>query len=268
MNPFAYDFGYGWLWNYGHLIAVVPCGVLALLAWRLGWPRWISVISVALAAWGVAGLLIVQLVIRTNLPLELPTEQFLAGGSGEVLDAGAGSGRSSLMVLRARPESRVLALDLYDGYYGIQDNKPQRLMANAARAGVQDRIEARVGDMREMPLGDASLDAAVSAYAIDHLNREGIERSIAEVQRVLRPNGQFLLMVINPDAWIRIAYPFFVHHGYFGARTGPERWRSYLTKAGFEVVEQGTAPATLYFLARKRSFPTSPDPNVPALPEP
>ena len=71
-----------------------------------------------------------------NLPLELPTERFPRGtGRGTVLDAGAGSGRSSLMVLLERPESRVLALDLYEGYFGIDDNNPDRLLANAAKAG-------------------------------------------------------------------------------------------------------------------------------------
>ena len=258
MNPFEYDFGYGWAWNYGHLVAVVSFGVLAVLAWRLRWPRWMGAISVALALWGVTGFLIVQLAIRINLPLQLPTDQFLAEGSGQVLDAGAGSGRSSLMVLLARPDSRVLALDLYDGYYGIPDNRPERLFANAARAGVEDRIEAKVGDMRAMPLGNDSLDAAVSAYAIDHLSREGVQRSLAEIQRVLRPNGQFLLMVINPDIWIRMAYPFFVHHGYFGGRTDHQRWRSRLTNAGFEIVEQGTTPGTLYLLARKRTDEMAP----------
>ena len=258
MNPFAYEFGYGWAWNYGHLIAVVVFGALAVLAWKLSWPRWVGALSIALALWGIVGLLIVQTVIRMNLPLELPTEQFLAQGSGEVLDAGAGSGRSSLMVLLARPEARVLALDLYEGYFGIPDNKPERLFANAARAGVEDRIQVQVGDVREMPLADDSLDAAVSAYMIDHLSREGVVHSLAEIQRVLRPNGQFLLMVINPDIWIRIAYPFFVHHGYFGSSADHQRWRSHLTNAGFEIVEQGTTPGTLYLLARKRLEETVP----------
>lgn len=251
MNPFVYDFGYGWAWNYGHLTAVVPCTILALLAWKLKWPRWVAGASAAVAAWGVIGLLIVQMAMRLNLPLELPTERFLQEGTGRVLDAGAGSGRASLMVLLERPGSRVVALDLYEGYYGIADNKPERLFANAARAGVEERIEARVGDMRDMPFGDASFDAAVSAYAIDHLSRDGVERALAEVHRVLRPDGRFLLMVINPDIWIRVAYPFFIHHGYFGGRTDHELWRTRLIDAGFEIEEQGTTPATLYLLARK-----------------
>lgn len=250
MNPFVYDFGYGWAWNYGHLVPVLLFGGLAALAWSRGWPRWTRALSAALALWGVAGLLIVQLVMRFNLPLQLPTDRFLADGPGLVLDAGAGSGRSSLMVLLERPGSRVLALDLYDGYYGISDNTPKRLLANAERAGVRDRVEARVGDMRDMPLGDDSMDAAVSAYAIDHLNGEGVRSSLKEVRRVVKPGGEFLLMVINPDVWVRAAYPFFVHHGYFGGRTDHERWRSRLSEAGFEIIEQGVTPGTLYLLAR------------------
>jgi hypothetical protein len=33
---------------------------------------------------------------------------------------------------------------------------------------------------------------------------------------------------------------------------GAGRWTELLNEAGFDVVEQGTRPATLYFLARKR----------------
>ena len=256
MNPFEYDFGYGWQWNYGHLIAVGVFGTFALLAWRRRWRRWVLGIALGLTLWGVGALWIVQMVLRMNLPLELPTERFFVEGKGDVLDAGAGSGRSSLMVLLARPESRIVALDLYDGYFGIEDNGPERLMENAATAGVEERVQARVGDVRAMPFEDASLHAAVSAYVIDHLSSDGVERSLSEIHRVLRPNGEFLLMVIHPDAWIRVAYPFLVHHGYFGPRTNAERWRSRLTSAGFELVEEGTTPGTLYLLARKPGQPS------------
>jgi SAM-dependent methyltransferase len=255
MSLFQYDFGYGFLWNYGHLLAVVPFGVLAALSWRFGWPRWIGVVSLVLTAWGVAGLLIVQYAMRLNLPLELPTQQFVSHGPARVLDGGAGSGRASLMVLLERPQAEVLAIDLYEGYFGIEDNSPQRLLQNAAKAGVEDRVDAQVADLTDLPFEDGSFDAAVSAFVIDHLDQAGVERSLAEIERVLRPNGEFLLMVVNPDLWIRVAYPFFVHHGYFGGRTDRERWRDRLENAGLRVVEMGTTPGTLYLLAQKSPRP-------------
>jgi hypothetical protein len=79
-----------------------------------------------------------------------------------------------------------------------------------------------------------------------------VARTLNEVNRVLRGRGEFLLMVINPDAWIRVALPMLAEHGYFGRRPMPDVWRQRLESAGFEVVELGRVPGTLYVLARKR----------------
>ena len=251
MNIFKYDFGYAWIWNYGHLIPIIIFTVIGLLAWKFKWSRWIKGVSIFIVLWAAVALVIVQYILCFNLPPKLPTNKFLTGGSGNVLDAGAGSGRSALMVLLGRPESHVVAMDFYKGYYGIPDNTPERLLANARLAGVQDRVEVKVGDIREIPLANNSLDAAVSVAVIDHMGPEGIKKSLAEIRRVLRPRGEFLLMVINNDVWIRFTYPFLVHHGYFGPKTSAAIWTGYLTGAGFNIVEQGTKPVTLYFLVSK-----------------
>jgi SAM-dependent methyltransferase len=246
------DFGYTWVWTHGHL---VPLAVFALLTglvvWRR-WPRWLAVLCGAGALWSLAGFLVVQVVLGANQPTALPTGAFLRSGSGAVLDVGAGSGRSTLMVLLARPAARVTALDIYSGYFGIDDNSPARIRANARAAGVERRLDVVVGDMRAMPLADGSFDGAVSAFAIDHLDRAGIVKALAEVHRVLRPGGEFLLMILNVDGWVRLAYPIPHGHGYFSHSAGADGWRSALESAGFEIVEQGTQPATLYVLGRRR----------------
>jgi ubiquinone/menaquinone biosynthesis C-methylase UbiE len=258
MEIFRYDFGYAWPWTYGHLIAAGVCaGVVALCRIRRV-PAWIAGTFVVLGLWAVCGSLIVNGLMRFSLPVPLPTERFLATGEGRVLDVGAGSGRSTLMVLTARPKARVVALDRYTGYYGIVDNTPERLLANARVAGVDARVETVVGDMREMRLPDRSFDAVVSVAAIDHLRRADVGRTLAEVSRVLKPDGEFLLMVVNPDIWVQIALPFLQAHGYFGGRGQPERWRKELQTAGFTVVEEGTKPATLFFLARAKKSSTAP----------
>ncbi len=254
MDFFTYDFDYAWPWTYGHLIAAVVCTVLALVAHyfrRTG----LTILAGVLAVWAVCGAYIVHGQLRFSRPVVLPTGQFLASGSGRVLDVGAGSGRSTLMVLLSRPDATVVALDRFTGYYGIVDNTPDRLLANARAAGVDSRLEVKVGDMREMPLEDASFDGVVSVAAIDHLNSDGVQRTLAEVARVLRPDGQFLLMVVNPDIWTKVALPFLHAHGYFGGPAIPEWWRSQLMAAGLSVVEQGTQPSTLYFLAKRGRGP-------------
>ncbi|MFN7976808.1 MAG: class I SAM-dependent methyltransferase [Vicinamibacterales bacterium] len=249
MDLFRYDFGYAWPWTWGHLIAAAILAVATVGLASAGRRRW-SLVTAALTIWAIAGAIIVNGLLRFSLPEVLPTAQFLTGGEGRVLDLGAGSGRSTLMVLLGRPAARVTALDIFGTQYGIVGNSPDRLLANAKAAGALDRVEVKVGDMRAMPFDAHSYDAAVSVAAIDHLNREGVEQTFAEVQRVLKPNGDFLLMVINQDTWIRTAFPMLAHHGYFGGRANPDRWRDAMTGAGLTVVESGLRPGMLWILAR------------------
>jgi SAM-dependent methyltransferase len=185
--------------------------------------------------------------IGINAPQRLPTERFLASGAGRVVDVGAGSGRAAVGLLLARPRVTVTGVDIYSGYYGIDDNTPERFMVNARIAGVADRANAVVGDARDLPLGTGEYDGVISAYAIDHIGREGIPKALSEAPRVLKPGGEFLLMIINVDWWALLTSPPMAHH----PRANPERWRAMLETAGFEIVEQGTTPMTLYFLTRK-----------------
>ena len=244
---FKYDFGYSWYIPYGPVVPLALACVLGALAiWR-HWSQWILVVAGVIVAWAVVGLFLVNVVFGINEPLELPTTRFLISGSGRVLDAGAGSGRAGVGVLLARPKAIVTGLDIYSGYWGIDENTPERFMRNAQIAGVADRAEARTGDMRDMPFKDDEFDAVISSYAIDHLRGEGLVKAISEMARVLKPGGEFLVLIVNPDWLTLLASPPLAHH----PRPSPARWRSLLKDGGFVVQEDGTKPATLYFLARK-----------------
>lgn len=250
LSPF--DFGYSWWMTWGHAVPLLLFTLLALAAWRLAWPRWIAVVSVLIACWALAGTVIMSQVLAIGQPLTLPTTRFLPAGTGRVLDLGAGSGRATLMVARARPAARVVATDIYEGYWGIDDNTPERLRRNVAAAGVGGRVEVQVADMRALPFPDASFDGAVSSFAIDHLNHEDRRRALVEAARVLRPGGHLLVMNLAVDGWVRVALPTPPGHGYFGQQQESARWRRDLADAGFDLVEEGTRPATVFFLGARR----------------
>ena len=253
-----YDFGYSWPLTRGHVLVLLLFGsVTALCVWRR-WPRWTTLLSGVIAAWGLAGAVVMHYVIQINTPMTMPTEHFLASGGGRVVDLGAGSGRATLMVLRSRPGTTVTGLDRYTGYYGIDDNTPERLRANARIGGVEDRLRIQVGDMRELPFKDGEFDAALSVAAMDHLSRKDIPTALAETARILKPGGEFLFVTVNSDFWVHLMMPTALHgHGYWSWRANQEQWRQRITSAGFDVVEVGRRPATLYFLARKKSVVAS-----------
>lgn len=247
-TPFTYQFGYSWPIAWGHLLPFALFGGLVVAGIRFGWRRWPVWAFGLLALWAAAGLVITHLVIRINLPQPLATERFLASGSGRVVDIGAGSGRATLGLLLARPNVTVTAVDIYEGYYGIDDNTPQRLMENARIAGVAGRVEATVGDARRLPLASETYDGAISVAAIDHLPRADIPLALTEAVRVIKPGGDFLLTIVNVDAWARLASPHALAHHRPPDRA---RWRAQLEDAGFQVVEEGTLPGALFFLSRK-----------------
>jgi arsenite methyltransferase len=245
-DSFSYDFGYSWSVRYAMLVPFLIAGAVAAIAvWR-SWSYWVSIPMTVVALWALAGAAILNMML--NGPMTLPTGRFLASGSGRVLDVGAGSGRAAIGVLLARPGATAVGVDIYSGYWGIDENTPERFMTNARIAGVADRAEARVGDMRKLPFGNGEFDAVVSSYAIDHLRRDERAQAIAEVARVLKPGGDFLLMIIRVDWRTWAVSPLLAHH----PSQRPEPWRELLGQHGFEVQEEGTPFTTLYFLARKR----------------
>lgn len=252
-TPSPFDFGYSWWMTWGHVVPLSVFGIIALAAWQLRWRWWIVAISAVLALWALAGFVIMAQVLAVQRPLTLPTTRFLPTAAGRVLDLGAGSGRATLMVALARPATRVVAADIYEGYWGIDDNTPDRLRRNASAAGVADRVEVQLADMRALPFPDASFDGVVSSFAIDHLNRDDRRRALAEAARVLREGGHLLIMNLALDLWVRVALPTPPGHGYFGHQQDSARWRRDLADAGFDVVEEGTRPATVYFLAARRA---------------
>jgi ubiquinone/menaquinone biosynthesis C-methylase UbiE len=119
---------------------------------------------------------------------------------------------------------------------------------------VASRVEdVKVGDMRKLPFGDGVFEAAVSTYAVDHIPQADQPVAIAEIARVLKPHGELLLGIVNQDFWVRLSMPI-PHFGLAAHHAqDPKRWHEMLTNGGFEVIEEGTFPATLYWVARKSS---------------
>ena len=241
------DFGYPWWLSYGHLVlALVLVGLLFLVRGRIS-----RVLLAVLVIWSLVSFVVLRFVIDINGRASMPTQTFIE--SGRVLDLGAGTGRSSVMVLEARPKVTLVALDLFGesfaGHFGNTESGEQKLLANLKAAGVEGRASVVKHDMRELPFEAGEFEGVVSAYAVDHLGRVGINKTLREAARVLKPGGEFLLILIGKDFWLQFTFgPLLAHSG---ARDG-QWWRARMEEAGFQVTEQGMKPATLYLVGKKR----------------
>jgi len=252
MAQTSLDFGYPWGLTYGHL-ALFGVLLAALLAARAaGASRWVTMLLGALSLWAGSLALLVHLFGINHVP-PLPTRAFLSAGAGRVLDLGAGTGRSSIMVLAERPHATLVASDLFGTsftqHFGPGDRPQDRLSANLKAAGVDARATIETADMLDLPFADRAFDAIVSAYAMDHLGRNGARTALAEAHRVLKPGGDFLLILVANDGWAKLAFgPLLSHGGTYGA----DWWRDAAAKAGFDVREEGARPVTTYFLLTAR----------------
>ncbi len=256
------DFGYSWLLTYGHLLLAVPAAFLAVWLNRRRKAKLLKWLFILITVWAAAAFFVVKFGFRLDAPVKIPTSNFLASGKGRVLDLGCGSGRSSIGVLLARPQATVVGLDNWSGDY-IQGNGPDLLLANARSAGVGDRIYSQTSDMRALPFKDGTFDAVISAYAVDHLDSEGIIRTLTESIRILRPGGEILLLNMHRDIFTQFAYtPLYgihsseastVHNS--GASnqhsSSDAHWKARLEHVGFEMIETGRSPGTVFYLARK-----------------
>jgi SAM-dependent methyltransferase len=246
------DFGYPWWLSYGHLPIVAGAFTLLFVALARKWSRWPVLLLCFVALWSSAAFLVQRFVLNINGVPELPTQSYLRSGTGRVLDMGAGTGRSSIMVLAARPKTTLVAVDLFgrsfEQHFGASPDPQQRLLANLKAAGVAQRVTIETADVRKLPFEPAAFDAIVSAYTIDHLNRQGTDESLAEAARVLKPGGDFLLMVIANEGWGKFVFGPLLAHG--GTRSA-EWWTEHAQKAGFQIIERGYRPLTLYLFARR-----------------
>lgn len=102
-------------------------------------------------------------------------------GGETVLDAGAGTGRVTALLLERLPRGRVIAIDA---------DPSMVAKAKEFLAADLDRVDVRQGDLLALDLADASVDAVLSTatfhWILDH------DRLFANLRRVLRPGGRLV----------------------------------------------------------------------------
>jgi len=103
-------------------------------------------------------------------------------GCKRILDAGCGNGRYTKYLLRhADPDAVLTTFDLSPA-----------MLKRARNRLESDRVSHAVADLTRLPYADASFDAIVCGWVLEHLPDASM--GLRELARVLAPGGRLLLM--------------------------------------------------------------------------
>ena len=145
-------------------------------------------------------------------PQDVAIEALVEVEPRRVLEAGPGKGELAARIAH-EVGAEVVAVD-----------QSERMVELTRERG----IDARLGDVQDLPFADGEFDAAVAAWMLYHV--PDVRRGLAELARVVRPGGR-LVAVTNSESsllelWSRLGqgrkadYPF-------GRENGEELLRGY-----------------------------------------
>ena len=118
-------------------------------------------------------------------------------GSGTILDLGTGTAQIPIELCRQHPTIQVVAVDLAEHMLKVAAD-------NVRRAGLDQRIQLKRIDAKELPWTEHSFAAVISNSIVHHIPRP--ELVLAEMVRVLNPGGAlFIRDLLRPedDATVR-----------------------------------------------------------------
>ncbi|MFT7583012.1 MAG: ubiquinone/menaquinone biosynthesis C-methylase UbiE [Myxococcota bacterium] len=135
-----------------------------------------------------------------------------------VADLGCGTGENVARL--ARWATQVIGVD----------REPS--MVDAARKRLADiaNVSVEVGELTELPITDATCDAAMMVLVLHHV--DGLEPVFSEVSRILRPGGR--LVIVDMIEHGRDSYRHTMGHVHLGFSEAT--LREYAVKAGLAMV--------------------------------
>jgi SAM-dependent methyltransferase len=119
-------------------------------------------------------------------PRELAFAAVAEAEPAHVLEVGCGPGELAERIGRELGAT-VVAVD-----------QSERMVELASARGV----DARVGDVQELPFPNDSFDCAVAAWMLYHV--PDLDRGLAELRRVLRPDGRLVAVTSHVDHLVEV----------------------------------------------------------------
>ncbi len=108
-------------------------------------------------------------------------------GNETVLDIGTGRGLLAIGAAKRLRTGTVTGIDIWDA--PASRNTLEMAQRNIEIEGMQDRVELRSGDARDIGFVDNSFDAVLCLLGLHKLEEAGRDVACQEIARVLKPRG-------------------------------------------------------------------------------
>ena len=102
-----------------------------------------------------------------------------------MLDIATGTADVALMAQKILNPQKIVGIDISKEMLNIG-------IAKVAKANLNTVIDLQMGDSEAINFGDNTFDAVTVAYGVR--NFENLEKGMAEIQRVLKPNGRLIVL--------------------------------------------------------------------------
>ncbi|MEK7856333.1 MAG: class I SAM-dependent methyltransferase, partial [Acidobacteriota bacterium] len=137
---------------------------------------------------------VVRLTTRDGVFKKALVEQASIEINHRVLDLACGTATLTLLLKQDQPLAEVVGID--------GDGKILAIAKKKARsAGLEIQLDE--GMSFDLPYEDESFDRVVSSLFFHHLTRENKSKTLREVKRVLKPNGEFHIADWGlPASWL------------------------------------------------------------------
>jgi ubiquinone/menaquinone biosynthesis C-methylase UbiE len=112
-------------------------------------------------------------------------------GDEEVLDAGCGTGLTTLRIAEQYPGCNVYGIDLSPKMIEVAQK-------DAAKRGLA--IELRTGSITDLPYHDGTFDVVLTSIMFHHLDTAEKRQALAGIARVLKTGGLYVSAEFGPRA--------------------------------------------------------------------
>ncbi|MBH1989253.1 MAG: bifunctional demethylmenaquinone methyltransferase/2-methoxy-6-polyprenyl-1,4-benzoquinol methylase UbiE [Myxococcaceae bacterium] len=123
-----------------------------------------------------------------------------------ILDVATGTADLAIQFFsQNHPAAQVIGIDMAEQMLRFGQSKIERL-------GLSEQIHLEPGDAQNLRFEDHTFDVVTSAFGLRNMpNRE---QALAEMMRVLKPNGRLIVLEFSlpPNALIRLFYLFYFRH--------------------------------------------------------